>query len=194
MLSSFVLAGFEFARVGAPSWQNLSFARMDTRELARLRAQASASATRPVESSPVGSHWWTGVFSWFSSRPSDKLPPCRVRADWQPIYPPGRVPRGSSSKPQPSRWLPAGSSDRVAFHGLGRVVVPEVALACTPNSARGSMGTSVVVVPGGAYKFVGMPGQPEVDSVLQWLCCTVGVTAFLLKYRVPTVGPPASPE
>ena len=148
-----------------------------------------------MESSPVGSRWWTDVLSWFSSHLSDKLPPCRVHAEWQPIYPAGRVPRGpsSNSHPLPSIRLPARSSELVAFHGLGRVVVPEIALACTPNSAR-SIGTSVVVVPGGAYKFVGMPGQPEVDSVLQWLCCTVGVTVFLLKYRVPTVGPKASPE
>ena len=158
---------------------------MDAREVARLRLQADA-ATKSSGSSFL---WLQDILSWLSSRLRDKLaPPCLVHTvvEWQPIFPPRQVP-SSSSNSHPLQELKA-------FYGLGRVMVPEVAPACTPNSARTSMGASVVVAPGGAYKFVGMPGAPEGDSVLQWLCCTVGVTAFLLKYHVPTVGPKESPE
>ena len=48
--------------------------------------------------------------------------------------------------------------------------------------------------PGGAYKFVGVPGKPEADSVLEWLCATGDAAVFVLKYRVPSVGPPATPS
>ena len=76
--------------------------------------------------------------------------------EWQPLYPEQRVP---GSNPQP---LP----EIRAYHGLGRVEVPAVALACAPNaSAQSAPVTSVIVAPGGAYKFIGVPGKPEADSV-----------------------------
>ena len=41
---------------------------------------------------------------------------------------------------------------------------------------------------------MGVPGKPEADSVLEWLCATGDAAVFVLKYRVPSVGPPATPS
>jgi hypothetical protein len=102
--------------------------------------------------------------------------------EWQPLYPTLRVP---GSNPQS---LP----ELKAYHGLGRVELPGLALACAPSTSTPA--TSVIVAPGGAYKFVGVPGKPEADSVLEWLCATGDAAVFVLKYRVPSVGPPATPS
>ena len=76
--------------------------------------------------------------------------------EWQPLYPALRVP---GSNPQS---LP----ELNGYHGLGQVDVPGVALACAPStSAERAPVTSVIVAPGGAYKFVVVPGKPEADSV-----------------------------
>ena len=78
--------------------------------------------------------------------------------EWQPLYPLLRVP---GSNPQ---TLP----ELNAFHGLGRVEVPGLALACRPantSTLSAPLATSVIVAPGGAYKFVGVPGKLETDSV-----------------------------
>ena len=105
--------------------------------------------------------------------------------EWQPLYPTLRVP---GSNPQS---LP----ELKAYHGLGRVELPGLALACAPStSTQSAPATSVIVAPGGAYKFVGVPGKPEADSVLEWLCATGDAAVFVLKYRVPSVGPPATPS
>lgn len=100
--------------------------------------------------------------------------------EWQPLYPTLRVP---GSNPQS---LP----ELKAYHGLGRVELPGLALACAPStSTQSAPATSVIVAPGGAYKFVGVPGKPEADSVLEWLCATGDAAVFVLKYRVPSVWP-----
>ena len=76
-----------------------------------------------------------------------------------------------------------------------RRAAPGLALACAPStSTQSAPATSVIVAPGGAYKFVGVPGKPEADSVLEWLCATGDAAVFVLKYRVPSVGPPATPS
>ena len=80
--------------------------------------------------------------------------------EWKPLYPTLRVP-GSNPQSRP---------ELKAYHGLGRVELPGLALACAPSTSTQSAPiTSVIVAPGGAYKFVGVPGKPEADSVPNFL-------------------------
>ena len=61
--------------------------------------------------------------------------------EWQPLYPTLRVP---GSNPQS---LP----ELKAYHGLGRVELPGLALACAPStSTQSAPATSVIVAPRGA--------------------------------------------
>ena len=99
--------------------------------------------------------WWSRSLNRGAAQREDEGKTPAV--EWQPLYPLLRVP---GSNPQS---LP----ELQAFHGLGRVEVPGLALACRPANTSGVISgvTSVIVAPGGAYKFVGVPGKPEADSV-----------------------------
>ena len=117
--------------------------------------------------------------------------PCDARpTDW-PVYPPSRTP---FLEHDADRSLP----ELLSAGGPTRVTVPQLAPFCMPPPAAHTSyaggKASIVLAPGGAYKWVGAPGIPETDSVVRWLCCGLGVATFVLKYRVPTVGPPLTPE
>ena len=98
--------------------------------------------------------WWSrGLDRGAAQREGDGTP---AAMEWQPLYP-ERAP-GSN---------PTSLPEIKHFHGLARVEVPGLALACRPANTSGVISgvTSVIVAPGGAYKFVGVPGKPEADSV-----------------------------
>ena len=99
--------------------------------------------------------WWSRSLNRGAAQRGEEGTPSAV--EWQPLYPLLRVP---GSNPQS---LP----ELQAFHGLGRVEVPGLALACRPanTSTLRAPATSVIVAPGGAYKFVSVPGKLEADSV-----------------------------
>ena len=98
--------------------------------------------------------WWSrGLDRGAAQREGDGTP---AAVEWQPLYP-ERAP-GSN---------PTSLPEIKHFHGLARVEVPGLALACRPanTSTLSAPATSVIVAPGGAYKFVSVPGKLEADSV-----------------------------
>ena len=106
----------------------------------------------------IEQQWSTRLNRGSAQRDGSGTPSSTV--EWQPLYPTLRVP---GSNPQS---LP----ELKAYHGLGRVELPGLALACAPSTSTQSAPiTSVIVAPGGAYKFVGVPGKPEADSVPNFL-------------------------
>ena len=195
-------------QIGTPTAPSLHLPSGAQRLYSLQKGDSLTQLKRPDTVQIVEQLWSTRLNRGAAQREGSGTPSA---VEWQPLYPALRVP---GSNPQS---LP----ELKAFHGLGRVEVPGVALACAPSaSTQSAPATSVIVAPGGAYKFVGVPGKPEADSVplthpnpddpdpvephphptqpqpqvLQWLCATGDVAVFVLKYRVPVVGPPATPE
>lgn len=77
------------------------------------------------------------------------------------------------------------ATDRLIAGGriikLGNVASPE--LHCFPASKEKSNGTSVVICPGGGFSILAW--DLEGTEVAEWLN-SIGVSAYVLKYRVPT--------
>ena len=105
------------------------------------------------EGQTIELRWSRGLDRGAAQREGEGTP---AAVEWQPLYP-ARAP-GSN---------PTSLPEIKHFHGLGRVEVPGLALACRPanTSTLSAPATSVIVAPGGAYKFVSVPGKLEADSV-----------------------------
>jgi acetyl esterase/lipase len=67
--------------------------------------------------------------------------------------------------------------------GLKRVtdIVKPTLLVYRPDKATDT-GTTLIIAPGGAYKYLAMDHEGE--TVAKW-CASIGVTGVVLKYRVP---------
>lgn len=96
-----------------------------------------------------------------------------------PLFPQGaKEPAGFVAQPE---GLIEGKNDGVKR--VGNVSVPTVAIY-KPES--GANGTAVLVCPGGGYNILAI--EHEGTQVCEWLN-SLGVTAVLLKYRVPRRDP-----
>ena len=155
MLSSLLISAEVMSSRPPPSEQR--HLRSEQKRLAPSPATKNGSPVAQLERPNTGQileQLWSPWLNRGAAQREGSSTPSTV--EWQPLYPEQRVP---GSNPQP---LP----EIRAYHGLGRVEVPAVALACAPNaSAHSAPVTSIVVAPGGAYKFIGVPGKPEADSV-----------------------------
>jgi acetyl esterase/lipase len=60
-------------------------------------------------------------------------------------------------------------------------IVKPTLLVYRPDKDKDT-GTSLIIAPGGAYQFLSI--DMEGENVAKW-CSTIGVTGFVLKYRVP---------
>jgi acetyl esterase/lipase len=69
---------------------------------------------------------------------------------------------------------------------ITNVSVPTLTVFLAPAATR--TGTAVVICPGGAYKVLAF--EKEGTAIAEWFN-TLGVSAFVLKYRVPAPGHPA---
>src|SRR5262249_48330850 len=114
---------------------------------------------------------------------------CLTAAAWQPS--PGHTqipiwPRGGNSGPDAESTATTEKDEMVA--GRPWVYVRNVSNpTLTVYSPKGkSTGAAVVVFPGGGYQILAM--DLEGTEVCDWLTAR-GITAVLLKYRVPNTGP-----
>ena len=140
-------------QIGTPTAPSLHLPSGAQRLYSLQKGDSLTQLKRPDTVQIVEQLWSTRLNRGAAQREGSGTPSA---VEWQPLYPALRVP---GSNPQS---LP----ELKAFHGLGRVEVPGVALACAPSaSTQSAPATSVIVAPGGAYKFVGVPGKPEADSV-----------------------------
>lgn len=106
-----------------------------------------------------------------------KLVPSRVLKLWSGVAPGDTKEypaEGNTSKPQDR-----GVADRPVIR-IGNVSSPELAIFEPPQNTKN--GTAVLVCPGGGYNILAY--DLEGTEVCQWLN-SIGVTAALLKYRVP---------
>jgi acetyl esterase/lipase len=101
-----------------------------------------------------------------------------IQADEIPLWP-GPIP-GEQGPPQPERIDPPRADEeppttRVAYVGTPSIEVYQP----TPEKRTGA---AVIIAPGGGYNILAI--DKEGTEVADWLN-SVGVTAFVLKYRVP---------
>lgn len=94
--------------------------------------------------------------------------------DTIPIWPDGKMPGSAVSEPE--TVLPPEGSDTLHITNIGRPT-----LEFFPAS-RTTPAPAVVIFPGGGYKLLAY--DKEGTEVAQWLN-TAGISAFVLKYRVP---------
>lgn len=92
---------------------------------------------------------------------------------------PGVAP-GETGDIGPEGLLPARPNATKKIDRLGNVSVPTMTVYQPPADKR--TGTTVVVCPGGGYSILAM--DLEGTEVCEWLN-SIGVTAVLVKYRVP---------
>jgi acetyl esterase/lipase len=92
-------------------------------------------------------------------------------------------PPGDTGKVGPEEYLPEQPGQRKVAR-LTNVSVPTIAVYQPPEEKR--TGAAVVICPGGGYRILAM--DLEGTEVAQWLN-SIGVTAILLKYRVPVASP-----
>ncbi|MCS7272160.1 MAG: alpha/beta hydrolase, partial [Gemmataceae bacterium] len=106
--------------------------------------------------------------------------PCRGSAGERPVWPlwPGNPP-DEPSKVGPERYV-TGKGAEADIKRLTDVGVPTLTLYPPPEGKR--TGTAVIVAPGGGYNILAI--EHEGTQVCEWLN-TLGITAALLKYRVP---------
>lgn len=87
---------------------------------------------------------------------------------------------------QPEAYLPLEPGQDPDITRLGNVSRPSMTVYPAPSEKR--TGTAVLVCPGGGYSILAM--KHEGSQVAEWLNA-IGVTAAVLKYRVPA--PPGEP-
>lgn len=92
---------------------------------------------------------------------------------------PGAAPGESATATPPEKDLPPQKETR-AVRRVGNVSKPTLTHYAVP--ADKASGAAVVIAPGGGYNILAW--DLEGEEVAAWLN-TVGVTAFVLKYRVP---------
>lgn len=91
---------------------------------------------------------------------------------------PGKAP-GETKDIGPEEYLPT-KKGQLDVKRLGKVSEPTIAVYAPPKDK--SNGTAVLVAPGGGYNILAV--EHEGTQVCEWLN-GLGVTAVLLKYRVP---------
>ena len=98
-----------------------------------------------------------------------------------PLWPKGVPGKAATSKPEADTSAPAGGL--VAGKPVVRLGnVREPSLTVYPGAQERNTGTGIIVFPGGGYGILAF--DLEGTEVCAWLN-SIGVTAFLLKYRVP---------
>lgn len=90
------------------------------------------------------------------------------------IYPNSGVPPGSE------KWNWAEKTIQVPDGAMARNIVVPTVTVFTPAKEKAN-GTAVIIAPGGAFNFLMM--DKEGHNVARWLS-KLGITAFVLKYRV----------
>jgi acetyl esterase/lipase len=123
--------------------------------------------------------WFLGIFCALTAGilQSSATEPTLVLPLWPGTAPGDNEPIGpEQDQTKPSENLVAGKS----VIRLGNVSKPTIALYQPPTDRR--TGAAVVVCPGGGYQILAM--DLEGTEVCDWLN-SAGVTAVLLKYRVP---------
>ncbi len=125
----------------------------------------------------LGSFVFPSALGQDASVGQGKLVPSRVLKLWSGVAPGDTKEypaEGNTSKPQDR-----GVADRPVIR-IGNVSSPELAIFEPPQNTKN--GAAVLVCPGGGYNILAY--DLEGTEVCQWLN-SIGVTAALLKYRVP---------
>lgn len=102
-----------------------------------------------------------------------------------PLWPDG--PPGNPPSPGPEKDITAPTDRLVAgkpFIHLTNISAPTITVFSPPRDKQ--TGAAVVVFPGGSYRILAI--DLEGTEICHWLN-SLGVTAVLLKYRVPNSGP-----
>src|SRR5436190_16359222 len=92
---------------------------------------------------------------------------------------PGKAP-GETKDIGPEEFRPPQANQKADIQRLANVSKPTLTLFQPPESKRN--GAAVIVCPGGGYNILAW--DLEGTEVAEWLN-SIGVTAFVLKYRVP---------
>jgi len=115
-------------------------------------------------------------FSFFSMNAEETRPVPSQEGVAFPLWPEGKIPGTVSTLPDE----PPAGTDRRKVDGIKNVSIPDMIFYRAPNQT-GPV-PAVIVCPGGGYGHLAY--RKEGTEVAAWLN-SIGVSAFVLKYRVP---------
>ena len=116
----------------------------------------------------------------------DMMPPSIVRLPEWPLFPDNRVPGGPGATAASNKERSNGTG---TFHGPTDLTFPHMR-PFRPTRPGANTATVLIIFPGGAYHNVARPTGGEGDTACWWFVHHLGVTCFLVYYRVPHyVGP-----